>query len=153
MDPASAIGLASGLLTFIDIGYKVVVGTVETAQTGLAPHTEDIESVANDLKNAVARFSKPASPSATDPEKALVEVSVRCQNLSTELLAFLERFKAQAAKPGVSWDKFKVVIRRIRCDSKVQELQSSLAEYRSEILMHLVTILGYAILAMSAAIR
>lgn len=141
MDPASAIGLASSILTFIEIGCKVVTGTFETAQTGRAPHTEHIDAVAHDLNNAVARFSTPVSPKASDPEKALGEVSVRCQALLKELLTVLESFKVQAAKPGISWDAFRVGIRRIRKDSKVQELQRSLAEYRSEILVHLVTIL------------
>lgn len=153
MDPVSVIGLASSILTFIDIGYKVVTGTLETAQTGRAPHTEHIDAVAHDLNNAVARFSKPVPPNASDPEKALGEVSARCQTLSTELLALIRRFKVQAAKPGITWDKIKVVFRRIRSDPKVQELQRSLAEYRSQILVHLVTILTYVILPMSIAVR
>lgn len=153
MDPVSAIGLASSILTFIDIGYKVVAGTWETAQTGRAPHTEHIDAVTHDLNNAVARFSKPVSPNASDPEKALGEVSERCQTLSTELLALLGRFKVQVAEPGISWDKVKVVIRRIRSDPKVQELQRTLAEYRSQILVHLVTILAYVTLLMPIAVR
>lgn len=153
MDPVSAIGLASSILTFIDIGYKVVAGTLETAQIGRAPHTEHIDAVARDLDKAVARFGKPVSPNASDPEKALWEVSVRCQTLSTELLALLGRFKVQAAKPGISWDTVKVVIRRIRSAPKVQELQRSLAEYRSQILVHLVTILAYVTLLMPIAVR
>lgn len=153
MDPVSVIGLASSILTFIDIGYKVVTGTLETAQTGRAPHTEHIDAVAHDLNNSVARFSKPVPPDASDPEKALWEVSVRCQTLSTELLALLERFKVQATEPGISWDKVKVVIRRIRNDPKVQGLQRSLSDYRSQILVHLVTILAYVTLLMSIAVR
>ena len=141
MDPASAIGLASSILTFIDIGYKVVAGTLETAQTGQAPHTEHIDVVTHDLKNAVAGFSKPVSSNASGPEKALGEASVKCQALSSELLALLARFKVPATKPGVSWDSVKVAIRRMRKDSKVQELQRTLSEFRSQILVHLVTIL------------
>lgn len=148
MDPVSAIGLASSILTFIDIGYKVATGTLETAKTGQAPHTEHIDAVAHDLENAVARFSQPVSPNASDPEKALGEVSVRCKALLTELLALLEGFKVQASKPGISWDAFKIGIRRIRKDSKVQDLQRCLAEYRSQILVHLVTILTYVTLQM-----
>lgn len=143
MDPVSAIGLASGILTFIDIGYKVVTGTLEIARTGQAPHTEHIDAVADDLNNAVARFSRHVSPNVPGPEKALREASVRCQTLSNELLALLGRFKVQTARPGMSWDKLRVVFRRIRSDPKVQELRNSLAEYRSQILVHLVTILTY----------
>lgn len=127
MDPVSAIGLASGILTFIDIGYKVVTGTLEIVQTGQAPHTEHIDAVAHDLNNAVARFSRNVSPNVAGPEKALREASVRCQSLSRDLLALLGRFKVQAARPGMSWDKVRVVFRRIRSEPKVQELRNSLA--------------------------
>lgn len=149
MDPVSAIGLASSILTFIDIGYKVVSGTLETAQSGWAPSTERLDVVARDLQDAVARFSKPVSASASGTEKALEEVSVRCQALSLELLALLERFKVPATKPGISWDSFKVATRRMRSESKVQELQTSLAEYRSQILLHLATILRHVTFPMA----
>lgn len=149
MDPASAIGLASAILTFIDIGYKVVAGTLETAQTSRAPHTEHIDVVAQDLNNAVVRFSQAGPPNASDPEKALKEVSAKCQALSMELLALLDRFKVSAEQTGITWETFKVTIRRIRNDSKVQDLQKSLADYRSQILVHLVTILTYATLCTS----
>lgn len=152
MDPVSAIGLASSILTFIDIGYKVVTGTLETAQTGRAPHTEHIDAVAHDLDSALANFKHPVSPNPSQPEKALVEISIRCQALLKELLGLLEGFKVEAAKPGVSWDAFKVAIRRVRKNSKVQQLQMSLIEYRAEILVHLVTILKYVALRMLMAV-
>lgn len=148
MDPASAIGLASSILTFIDIGYKIVTGTFQTAQTGRAPHTQPIDAVTQDLNLAVARLSKPVTPNTSESEKALGQIAARCQTLSKELLALLGRFKVQAAKPGMSWETLKVVIRRIRNDSKVQELQKILGEYRSQILLHLVTILRYVTLRM-----
>lgn len=78
MDPASAIGLASSILTFIDIGYKVVTGTFQTAQTGQAPHTQPIDAVTQDLNLAVARLSKPVAPNASESEKALGKISVKC---------------------------------------------------------------------------
>lgn len=142
MDPVTAIGLASSILTFIDIGYKVVTGTLETAKTGQAAHTEHIEVVAQDLNDAVARLSGPVSPDASGPEKALQKISGKCQALSKELVDLLERFRVPEGQHSNTWDHAKITIRRMRKNPKVQELQTSLAEYRSQVILQLLIILS-----------
>ncbi|KAK2030510.1 hypothetical protein LX32DRAFT_320694 [Colletotrichum zoysiae] len=140
MDPVSAVGLASSILTFLDIGYKVVSGILETADKGQTSMTENMSSVVGDLHNAVAAFSSPVLSTASENEQALGEISVKCRALSTELLDLLETLKV--SQPGMSWDAVRVTLRRIRKTPKVQELQSYLVEYRSQILLRLISILG-----------
>ncbi|KAK1999303.1 hypothetical protein LX36DRAFT_748456 [Colletotrichum falcatum] len=109
MDPVSAVGLASSILTFLDIGYKVVSGILEAADKGRTWQTENTSAVVDDLHSAVAAFSSPT---------------------------------LKVDQPGMSWDSVRVTLRLICKAPKAQELHSYLVEYRSQILLRLVSILG-----------
>ncbi|KAK1958564.1 hypothetical protein LY78DRAFT_697091 [Colletotrichum sublineola] len=140
MDPVSALGLASSILTFLDIGYKVVSGILQNVNKEQTSRNENISAVVGDLHNSIAAFSSPVSSTPSDHELALEEISVKCQALSTQLLNLLQTLKV--GQPGMSWDAVRIALRQIRKTSEIKELQSRLVEYRSQILLRLVSILS-----------
>jgi hypothetical protein len=92
MDPISAVGFAASIITFIDLGFKVVTGTVEVLKTGSLSENTHISIIINDFHNVVKPLARlPAGRS--DHEVALRELGVKCQELSQKLVDLLERLK------------------------------------------------------------
>ena len=138
MDPITAVGLASSILTFIDFGYKIVTGTLEVLKTGSLSENTHITIVINDLQAIVKPLArKPTGKS--DNEIALRDLAKQCQEVSQKLTDLLETLKADPKSS--SWKSVKVVLRSMWKKGEVAELEERLSKYRSEIMVRLVAIL------------
>ncbi|XXH01995.1 hypothetical protein Hte_008359 [Hypoxylon texense] len=96
MEALAAIRLASNLLQFIDLGYKVVSTAQEMYGAGneASRANKDIEFISQELKRLSISLSLGIPTSqATEDERALAKLTGECQKWSEETLALLEYLK------------------------------------------------------------
>ena len=140
MDPITAIGLASSILTFIDYANKIVSGTYEVYKsvTGTTEENAHIDTIISDLRE-VADGLDSDLVGKTKHERALKELAAKCEKLSTELLSLLERL-TQSGQHS-TWKSLKVKINSMRKEKEVAGMEKRLGEYRSQILLRLTVML------------
>jgi hypothetical protein len=137
MDPVTAVGFAANILNFIDYSHKVVTGTVEVFKSGSMSKNIHISEIISDLNDAAEQLRK-CPPSKSNHENALHQLSAPCQELAQRLINLLTRL---STTPGKSkWMSVKVVLRSMRKNGEVEELEKSLDKYRSQILLRLIQI-------------
>ncbi|KAH9208161.1 hypothetical protein DL95DRAFT_231652, partial [Leptodontidium sp. 2 PMI_412] len=139
MDPITAVGFAASILTFIDFSYKVVTGTAEVFQSGSTSKNTHLSEIIGDLKNASEKLKDWPTPKS-DHEKALQQLSVSCQEVAQRLVNLLARL---STTPGKSkWMSVRVVLRGMKKDGEVEELENTLDKYRSQIILRLIQIVS-----------
>jgi hypothetical protein len=128
-----AIGLASGIITFIDVSYKIVRGTYEiySSATGATEENIHIAAVAEDLKSATEVLQD--DPEGVDDHE-LLELSKKCCALSQDLSELLRKLQADDKSRLQS---FKVAWRSVRKQKDVSSIEKRLDTYRQQIILRL----------------
>ncbi|OHE92815.1 hypothetical protein CORC01_11893 [Colletotrichum orchidophilum] len=128
-----AAGLASSILTFIDISYKIAKGTYEIykSATGATAENAHVSNVITDLQRATAELG-PSSNERHDPE--LAHLSEQCRGLSNDLLKLLARLERREKKLLQS---FKAAVVGARKQKDIASIERRLDQYRQQILLHL----------------
>lgn len=133
-----AVGLAASILTFIDVGCKVVKGLHEICHSGSTDENSRISALSQDLEKAATTLQY-------DPllvhDKELTDLCAKCQEESKELLAILA--KLQSPKSGSKFHKFKVVVAGIWKQGDVKDAEHALGQYREQIGFRLLQILWW----------
>ena len=138
MDPITAIGFASSILTFVDFGLKIVTGTLEVVKSGTLVHNSNIAIVINDFHAVVTSLDR--HPLGTSVhELALKELATKCQQVSQKLIELLDTLKT--SPNGPTWQGMKITLRSMKKKGEVANLESQLEKYRSEIMTRLLLIL------------
>jgi hypothetical protein len=142
MDPITAIGFASSIITFVDFGYQLVTGTLEVLDQGsssehsaIATVTEDLSRVAKDIRVENAPVGR------AEHVLALRELAVKCEDLSKELLALLKSLRVEDGSSAPRLDALKVALRGMRKKAKVTELERRLDMYRQQVITRLLLML------------
>ncbi|CAI4214484.1 unnamed protein product [Parascedosporium putredinis] len=94
MDPATAIGVASGIITFLNVACKIVdvASELYTSNSGATKENERISQVITDLKDVSLGLTA-NTPVSGRHEAALQELGRDCAALSAELLSILENLR------------------------------------------------------------
>lgn len=135
MDPASAIGLASAIMSFIDYAHKVATGANElySSVTGATESNTNIEFVIKDLDEAASDLSD--LDSKTKHARALNSLAAKCKKIAEDLLRLLETLTVSGKRS--SWKALRVAIRNLRKEGEVARIVTKLGDYRSQILLQL----------------
>ncbi|KAJ3572132.1 hypothetical protein NPX13_g5156 [Xylaria arbuscula] len=90
MDPFSAAGLASSILTFLDFGWSVIreARTISQSASGIISSDKTIETITQDAHRLCASIASSSSPTCTNELRELVN---ECQAVAEELLALLRK--------------------------------------------------------------
>lgn len=134
-----AIGLASSIITFIDVAYKIVHGAHEvyTSQDGATKSNDHTAVVVSDLQRVTADLQVHQT-SVTDED--LVRLSSKCNELSGELLHLLRKFLPKT--PG-KWQSFVAACKILRKQKEAASMEASLDRYRQQISERLLWLLLY----------
>lgn len=132
-----AIGLASSIITFIDVAYKIVQGAHEVyvSQDGTTKSNDHTSVVVSDLQRVTADLQA-HQLSSTDQE--LITLSNKCNDLSGELLQLLHKFLPKT--PG-KWQSFVAACRILRKQKEAASMEASLDRYRQQIAERLLWLL------------
>lgn len=141
MDPASAIGVASSVLAFLDFSIKVVNGAVEIYHSaeGTTSGNARLEDVVRDLQSRTESM-KQHSTARTVEEQNIVNLAEGCHKVSGRMLSLLDETKIKGGKRRV-FESLSAAIRARRNKGEVAELQTQIQEYRAQILLNLQFIL------------
>ncbi|KAK1481707.1 hypothetical protein CTAM01_13867 [Colletotrichum tamarilloi] len=127
-----AAGLASSILTFIDICYKVAKRTYEIYESATGATAENIHvgNVIIDLEKAAAELS----PASRGHDAELAKLSEQCRTLSDDLLKLLAGLERREKR---LFQSFKAAIAGARKQKEVASIEKRLDQYRQQIILHL----------------
>lgn len=138
MDPLSAIGLVSGVITFIDFGYNVIsaASEVHASATGTTESNKHIEflntrmeTVAGDL--LVAKSSRGLS---ADTQR-LTELADQCLELSNDLKKLLNKLRAN--NPKSKRQIISTIVKNVRKKDQKKGLEVRLDQCRQQLHLQL----------------
>lgn len=132
-----AIGLASSIITFIDVAYKILCGAHEVyiSQDGATKSNDHTGVVVSDLQRVTADLQ---AHQLTSADEDLVKLSNKCHDLSGELLQLLHKFLPRT--PG-KWQSFVAACRILRKQKEAASMETSLDRYRQQISERLLWLL------------
>lgn len=134
-----AVGLASSIISFIEVANKIVRGSYEVykSSTGATEENDHTALVVGDLRRVTHSLSQHAE-STNDEE--LRRLSTSCFELSGDLMCLLERFLPQGRG---KWQSFTAACRVLRKQKEVGVMEGRLDRYRQQISQRLLLLLLY----------
>ena len=148
MDPFSALGLTSSLLTFIDFAGKFISGGLEIYYSahGTSTVNQTVEDVTRDLKDLCNNLGPTTSTGSLDigeanPENALLPLATSCTRLGGELFAILEALKVQGRR--TAWKCARQALRSALKAGKIKIYQGQLDDYKSQLAMRLLSLMWF----------
>jgi len=94
MDPITAVGFASAILSFVSFAGKLVKTAVKISQSGSLEENAAIEGDINRTNEFRSRLILPHGVTLGGNEKTLQDLLEESEEASTELLKILEKMKA-----------------------------------------------------------
>ncbi|KAM0285156.1 hypothetical protein ACHAQH_001585 [Verticillium albo-atrum] len=143
MDPVSAAGFASSLITFIDFSCKVIQGSIDLykSTTGATTDNARISNIVEDLQKITETIANPCPPDQNAkhwPE--LIQLAVDCNGSSKELAAILDNLKVKEGNKV--WRSVEAGWKNMCKSNEVVSLEQNLNIYRIQILLRLSIILN-----------
>jgi predicted DNA-binding ribbon-helix-helix protein len=95
MDPVSAIGLASGILTFVEAGLKLVkiAYNIHNSLDGVLDENRHRKSVSSEVIKAALRLEVAGNAWLTPEQESLSNLAKKCKATSAELVKTLNEVK------------------------------------------------------------
>ena len=147
LDPISAAGLASNVLSFIDFGIKVLAKTKEIHESydgSLLEHreirlaAERCGRLRHSIDDSLSLL--PVTESLTPAEIVLQDVAKECQDMAKEFCATLDGL---AARSGQSrWKTFRQAIKAVWDKNGIEFMRLRLGEQREILIVHLLVVVG-----------
>ncbi|CRK24363.1 hypothetical protein BN1723_013278 [Verticillium longisporum] len=128
MDPASAIGVASAVISFVDFGIKIIRGAIQIY--GDANRDNDWqtpEDVAKKMTNLARNLRQPSGFGATPDEGEIAELAKTCMTLAERLAALFKSLQPKDArsKRQCLWAAAKAKLKQ----ADVEDLEKNKAEH------------------------
>lgn len=144
MDPVSAIGLASSVLTFVEFAWNLVGGATEIYRSvdGTLNENARLDDVQDDL-DYLSDLLSVQPVCKTRSERKTARVAQECHADSKTLQTLLKEIAGPRNNRAV-WRSLKASWMSIRSRKDVAELKTRLQEYRSEILLQVTLLLRCA---------
>lgn len=144
MDPVSAIGLASSVLTFVEFAWNLVGGATEIYRSvdGTLNENARLDDVQDDL-DYLSDLLSVQPVCKTRAERKTARVAQECHADSKTLQTLLKEIAGPRNNRAV-WRSLKASWMSIRSRKDVAELKTRLQEYRSEILLQVTLLLRWA---------
>ncbi|KAK3313992.1 hypothetical protein B0H66DRAFT_537239 [Apodospora peruviana] len=126
MDPVTAIGLASGILSFITFSTKLVSGAIRIYESadGQLEDNRRRDVILQEMKQFGARLLAPDDSQLVGEEKGLCVLATECQSISEALIALLDRIKPKDpnSKAQSLWSALKNAVHEKEKDDLEQRL-------------------------------
>ncbi|KAF6787568.1 hypothetical protein CSOJ01_15221 [Colletotrichum sojae] len=140
MEAIEAIGLASGIISFIDFSWSLITGAKKLHASGRGTTKENarISNIIKDLKNFTLEL-EPAQSGGSKHERAIAALANECRELAEELIEILKKLKA---KKDSRWESLQVMWASMRQSDNIAEIKSRLGECRAEINTRLLALIN-----------
>lgn len=143
MDPITAIGLASAILTFVDFSYSLVNGMLYIANSakGITEENEHSSNMLEELQKATKGLDRNLKGS-NEHEIELSNLATNCRSLSSELAAVLEKLTVKDKRSKLQ--RFRISLASRMKQDTVATIQQRLMDYRQAIVLRLNLMLWWA---------
>ncbi|ROV98495.1 hypothetical protein VPNG_08559 [Cytospora leucostoma] len=141
MDPFSAIGAASAILSFVQFSWELFSGAQEIYKSadGSTVENAHISNVIRDVQE-VADGIDCDNIGNSKHEKALKRLASECTDLSEDLLGILKKLKRTDGNP--KWNSFRATWKSLWEREEIASIRERLSDLRSEIILRLTAMLG-----------
>ncbi|KAF5701916.1 hypothetical protein FMUND_13749 [Fusarium mundagurra] len=141
MDPVSAIGLASGILTFVEAGLKLVkiAYNIHNSLDGVLDDNRHRESVTSEVSKAALRLGVAGNARLTPEQESLWDLAKKCKATSTELVKALNEVKPKK----ISSNPFKSLRYAVKANVKAKDIEGleiQLKDYRDQLILALAEV-------------
>lgn len=142
LDPLTALGLASNIVSFIDYGCKLISDGYELYGKGTLGGTEELELVTKDLvrlaNDLTTNPSFASKPSPTD-NGGLQQLAESCKILADQLLRILATLRPSNPRNGL--ECFRKAIRKARKRGTIENLEKRLEKIQNQLNIRLIAML------------
>jgi len=140
MEPVSAVGLASSIITFVEFSFKLVTGALEVywSVDGTLEENARLERVIGDLNSIVDDLGKKGGGGSRN-ERAIRDLAVECQADAALLIDLLKSLKVPGRR--TLWRSVATQWKALLKKDEIRDLKERLREYRSEIMLNLMLLL------------
>jgi len=140
MEPVSAVGLASSIITFVEFAFKLVTGALEVYRSvdGTLEENARLERVIGDLNSIVDDLGKKGGGGCRS-ERAIRDLAVECQADAELLVDILKSLKVPGRR--TLWKSVTAQWKALLRKDEITGLKERLREYRSEIMLNLMLLL------------
>ncbi|KAI2634144.1 hypothetical protein GGS26DRAFT_552389 [Hypomontagnella submonticulosa] len=140
MDPFSAIGLVSNIITFLDFSYKLITTAkyIQSSASGASKHNDDLSFMTSQLQRLATNL-KVARPegSLSKREHSLLQVATQCEGVSIELATLLDKLRAR--NPKSNRESIRAAIRDWRKKDQKADLEQKLDCCRQQLNLELLS--------------
>lgn len=139
MDPVTAIGLASGILSFITFSTDVLHSAVKihASVTGALEENWSLEFVTREMDSLSSRLLARETSSLLEENVSLCNLVAECQRLSGEILALLNKIKPD--NPMSKRQSFLSAVKDKYYEKDKRELEKRLDKCRIQLELELVS--------------
>lgn len=144
MDPLTAIGLVSNILSFIDFSARLIKSAKEAhdSQHGVLEENRSREAVVREMQRMSTRMLVSGSSEKADDNSSLSVLATECRQLSTQLISLLEKIKPK--DPGSTTQSLASALRNKIYDSERASLEARLNECRAQLHLELSNLTRWA---------
>jgi hypothetical protein len=144
MDPVTAIGLASSIISFVTFSWSLVTGAQELYQSGEKTSKanasrrtiiEDLRDYSDDLESGTG-----SELTGSRHENALRRLAKDCNALSDELVKILEKLEKSK---NSRWESLKTILKEKIKEEEIAGIEFRLSQFRSEVNTRLLAVLKY----------
>ncbi|KAL8794285.1 MAG: hypothetical protein Q9195_003111 [Heterodermia aff. obscurata] len=146
MDPLTAVNLAGNIIQFVEFGSNLVCGSLDIYKSanGATSINSELELITEDLTGLCSKLVRPFN--LVDEhllpkiELDLLKLSRSCGTLGENFQQMLESLKVKGRNR--KWDSVRQALKTQWKAKDIEQYQRRLANFRSEIACHLLTILS-----------
>lgn len=141
MDPVTAVGLASAIISFVPLGVKLLQSAHEIRDSidGSLDRNKTRKCIMDEMQ-AVSNRLKPTDQTRIAEQKGLYELAARCYELSQKILNLLNKISPKTPR---SFENYRSAIRAWRKEDEIKDLEKQLKECRDQLLLALVNLSRY----------
>jgi hypothetical protein len=129
MDPVTAVGLASAIISFVPLGIKLLQNEREIRDSSDSSLDRNrTRKCIMDEMQAVSRRLQPTDQTQIAPEqRGLYDLALKCYELSQKILNLLDKISPKSQK---SIDIYRATIRAWRKENDIKDLERQLNDCR-----------------------
>jgi hypothetical protein len=143
MDPVTAVGLASAIISFVPLGINLLKNAREIRDSvdGSLERNQTRKAITEEMQ-AVSRRLRPTDQTRIAPEhKGLYDLALKCYELSQQILELLGKIKP---KQQSSFGTYRSALRAWSKESEIKDLEKRLNDCRSQLALGLVDLSKYS---------
>ena len=145
MDPIAAVGLASGILTFIDAGTKLIktAYAIHNYLDGVLEDNRHREDIAGTVEDAASRLEITGILALTKEQQSLTDLAKRCQAISKQFIQLLDKIKPKGSS-FKAFNSLRHAVKASKTKTLIEDLEGQLKDYRNQLSLALINISRYA---------